>query len=453
MKTIREPAVAGKFYPAQASELTKMVAACLKQANPMATSPTYLPKAIIVPHAGFIYSGEIAANAYACLTTLSDQIKKVVLLGPAHTVAFHGLAASSTACYRTPLGEVSIDQTLQQRVLALPQVRVFDDVHFAEHSLEVQLPFLQTLLTDFTLLPLVVGNATPDKVAEVLETVWGGDETLIVISSDLSHYHDYQTAVAKDKNTSDAIIELRYQALAHDCACGRNSIKGLLYLAHNIELEGQLLDLRNSGDTAGDKQRVVGYGAYHFFPLQHYKTAYAKPLLQLARNAIEFYFQQQRIPHVKLTTVPMVLRRPMATFVTITLNNQLRGCIGSLEAVRPLAADIVHNAFQAAFHDPRFPSLTKSEWQQVTLSISILSDSTPIDFTSEAALIHALRPHIDGVILTYHQQRGTFLPSVWQSLPDPRQFLHHLKQKAGLAADFWSNNICVSRYTTEIIEE
>ncbi|MCD6055668.1 MAG: hypothetical protein K0R12_630 [Gammaproteobacteria bacterium] len=452
MEKIRHAAVSGQFYPADPRALKKMVNECLNKTLSHAKTPKILPKAIIAPHAGFIYSGDIAANAYAYLSALKKQIKKVVLLGPAHTVALHGIAASSASHYETPLGKVAVDANLQQKALALPQVQIIDDAHAREHSLEVQLPFLQVLLEGFTFIPLVVGNAMPDKVAEVLEKLWGGDETLVVISSDLSHYHPYEIAINKDKQTSEAILEMRYQDIAFDSACGRNPIKGLLYLAQQKGLEGCVLDLRNSGDTASDKSRVVGYGAYHFFPLQHYQTAYGKALLQLARKAIDFTFKEKQMPHVQLSSVPAILQKPKATFVTITINNQLRGCIGSLQAVRPLAEDIVHNAFHAAFHDPRFTPLTPAEWEKAGLSISILSDPIPIDCQDEASLLNALKPEVDGLILQCSDHQATFLPSVWEALPDPKVFLSRLKQKAGLAPDFWSKEMKALRYTAEIIK-
>ncbi len=448
MTSIREPAVAGQFYPADKVELQQMVAACLAQVK--AVQP--VPKAIIAPHAGFIYSGPIAATAYACLRAVSDKIKKVVLLGPAHTVGFHGLAVSSADKFHTPLGDVVIDRELQAKALSFPQVQEFDDAHTREHSLEVQLPFLQTLLDDFIVLPIVVGNAIPAKVSEVLEALWGGDETLIVISSDLSHYHDYQTAQRMDKATSAAIQQLNYQALGFESACGRNPIKGLLHLAQKKGLQARILDLRNSGDTAGPKDRVVGYGAYHFMEGGVNTKRYGQQLLATARSAIDYYLEHNAMPGIDMANVPDALKVTGAAFVTLEKGGQLRGCIGSLQAVQPLIVDVAQNACKAAFSDPRFPPLTAQEKDQIELSVSVLSPPAPMQFSSEAELINKLRPGIDGLILKYGSQRGTFLPIVWNSIPEPKEFLRHLKQKAGLPADFWSDSIEVLRYTTELIK-
>jgi AmmeMemoRadiSam system protein B len=261
MPTVRPAAVAGTFYPADRDALHAMVSGLLHEAPTSAAPP---PKAIIVPHAGYIYSGPIAASAYARLAPLRDTIRRVVLLGPSHRVGFSGIAASSADYFHTPLGDVPLDQELLARVIAQGGVHPLDQAHQMEHSLEVQLPFLQEVLGDFTLLPLVVGDARPEEVAAVLRSVWGGAETLIVVSSDLSHYHDYATAKRMDRATSSAIEALNPEAIGHGDACGRTPLSGLLLLAREKQLRAETIDLRNSGDTAGPHDQVVGYGAYLF---------------------------------------------------------------------------------------------------------------------------------------------------------------------------------------------
>ncbi len=260
MNTVRNPAVAGMFYPADMHELDKMVSAYLDEAKTSGHSP----KAIIAPHAGYVYSGPVAATAYAYLVEARDSIKRVVLLGPAHRIAFSGLAVSSADAFATPLGAISVDKPAVAKILQLPQVQVFDEAHALEHSLEVHLPFLQKVLDDFTLVPLAVGEAAPEDVGEVLETLWGGPETLIVISSDLSHHYNYEIAKRLDSATSRAIENLRPQDIRYEQACGRNPIRGLLHVAPRHGLSARTVDLRNSGDTAGPRDEVVGYGAYVF---------------------------------------------------------------------------------------------------------------------------------------------------------------------------------------------
>lgn len=257
----RKPAVAGLFYPAEAEELRETVRRFLADAHPSEGSA---PKAIIVPHAGYVYSGPIAASAYARVAVARETIRNVVLLGPSHRVRFSGLAASGAGAFETPLGEVPVDRRAIASVKALPQVCVLDAAHNKEHSLEVQIPFLQMVLDAFALVPIAVGDAEAPAVAEVIEKLWGGEETLIVISSDLSHYHDYDTACGRDEGTAGAIEELRYEDIQYDDACGRDPVNGLLYLARRKGMKATRLDLRNSGDTAGDPDRVVGYGAFAF---------------------------------------------------------------------------------------------------------------------------------------------------------------------------------------------
>lgn len=257
----RAPAVAGQFYPADPQQLQSMLQQMFDSAR---QSSLHHVKALIVPHAGLIYSGPVAASAYQSIVDQADQIKRVVLLGPSHRVGFHGVATISASEYLMPMGHVRIDQTAIQQISALPQVVQLDEAHAQEHSLEVQLPFLQAVLDEFLLVPLVVGDCPASQVAEVLEALWGGEETLIVISSDLSHYHSYEAARAQDQQTSQAILNLQPENIHYEDACGRNPVNGLLLAAQRHGLKPHLIDLRNSGDTAGPRDRVVGYGAYAF---------------------------------------------------------------------------------------------------------------------------------------------------------------------------------------------
>ena len=264
MSRMRAPAVAGQFYPDDPIKLRLAINEYISQAKQRdKADPTdSRPKAIIGPHAGYIYSGPIAGSGYAHLANLKSQPSRVVLVGPSHWARVAGLATSSARAFVTPLGNVPVDVKAIEKILELPQVVVQDDAHIREHCLEVHLPFLQTSFGDFELVPLVVGNASASEVAEVLRSLWGGPETIVVISSDLSHYHTYDTAVMLDKITSQAIEELRL--LKEGQACGLKAINGLLFFAKQVALRAETVDLRNSGDTAGPKDRVVGYGAYVF---------------------------------------------------------------------------------------------------------------------------------------------------------------------------------------------
>ena len=254
---VRRTAVADRFYPADPDDLASLIDGYLDCGS--LGGPT--PKALVVPHAGYVFSGAVAGSGYAQLTPAAAQIEKVLLLGPAHTVGFDGLSVSAADYWESPLGRVAVDTELRDRVGGLPGVRVEDRAHATEHCLEVQLPFLQRLLDPgFTILPIVIGWADPPTVAEILEAVWGGAETAVVISSDLSHYHDYSTAQRLDRATAAEIVACRGDTIGPDQACGAFAIAGLL----ERKLVGRTIELCNSGDTAGDKQRVVGYGAFAF---------------------------------------------------------------------------------------------------------------------------------------------------------------------------------------------
>lgn len=254
---IRPAAVAGMFYAAGEPELRCQVQQFLGQVTVSAPQP----KAMIQPHAGYIYSGPVAAAAYSQLTQHADAITRVILLGPDHRVGFRGIAAPSADYFETPLGVVPVDQNA---IRSVSGVDLFDAAHQQEHSLEVQLPFLQQVLGDFSLIPLVIGSVAPGEVAAVLRQLWGGDETLIVVSSDLSHYHDYETARTLDAATTQA-IEHFDSGIGPDDACGYQGVRGLLQVAAEKGLQEMTLDVRNSGDTAGPRDQVVGYGSYIFY--------------------------------------------------------------------------------------------------------------------------------------------------------------------------------------------
>jgi AmmeMemoRadiSam system protein B/AmmeMemoRadiSam system protein A len=453
MTTIRQAAVAGKFYPQNPIELKETVVSLLNHAHTTHTPP----KIVITPHAGYIYSGKTAALAYQALLEVAPSIQHIVLLGPSHHVAFQGLAIPSVDGFQTPLGIMPINKKALEEISHYPFVGTLDQAHQNEHSLEVQLPFLQTLFPNAQLTPIVVGDAPAEHVSQVIETLWGGPETLIVISTDLSHYLPYDTACSLDHQTSQAIIEKRINDIPPHQACGSRPLRGALLTASKLGLNGHIVDVRNSGDTAGPKDRVVGYGAYHFGQLDMNDMQYSDDLkialLQLARRSITYGIEQGKMlesfefPHRLITHIPQ------ATFVTLEKQGHLRGCRGSLVAHKILALDVMQNAFFSAFSDPRFSPVEAHELKDIVIKISILSHPQPIHFNSESDLIKQLRPNIDGLWLIDGEHRGTFLPSVWESIPEPNDFLIHLKNKAGLPANYWSNTLTVQRYTTHYFGE
>ncbi|MDC0196192.1 AmmeMemoRadiSam system protein B [Gammaproteobacteria bacterium] len=465
---IRPPALAGTFYPSDPKELSAAVEYFLDKADKIFGSAINVPKAIIVPHAGYIYSGLTAAAAYNRLHLGREVIKRVIILGPCHRVAINGLALPNTETFQTPLGNIHLDKDAMKSITDLEYVKIFNETHAEDHSIEVHLPFLQKILTEFKLLPLIVGDTEPEKVAKVLEILWGGPETLIIISSDLSHYLNYNEAKILDGQTSKAIEQMDLHALRHDQACGRHSIKGLLMLAKSKSLSVTTADTRNSGDTAGSKDRVVGYGSWYFdetnsinsrninddnFLTNYIMTEHGNALIRFAASSIlSALIPSSKAAHSTLIQHNPVLNKPGASFITLNKLGQLRGCIGSIQAWQPLIKDIEGNARKAAFEDPRFPQITLTEIEsgKIEISVSILSLQTPIHFCNEADLIDQLRPGIDGVVLKDGaRHNAVFLPSVWKQLPDPKQFLNRLKYKAGLPENYWSNTLRTWRYTTE----
>ena len=380
MATVRRAAVAGAFYPGDPRQLAAEVEDLLGGVEQLEPRFGY-PKALVVPHAGYIYSGPVAAAAFDQLAAARGIVKRVVLLGPVHRVPVRGLALPGADVFETPLGRIPVDARAAEMIADLSQVVRSEAAHAMEHSLEVQLPFLQKILRDFALLPLAVGSASVDEVAEVIERLWGGPETLIVVSTDLSHYHVYDEARRIDGATLVRIASFATD-LDHEEACGATPLNGMLNVAKKKRLAISLVAACNSGDTAGGRGRVVGYSAF-------------------------------------------ALRE----------DGEVRGCIGSLEPARALGEDVAANAAGAAFRDPRFPAVTHDEWPQCSVEVSLLSTPKPVRFADEADLLAQVRAGEDGIILEYNGKRATYLPQVWEGLPDKRRFFDELKRKAGLPAD------------------
>jgi MEMO1 family protein len=455
---IRSPAVAGTFYPADPVDLRNQVAGFLAEVDRAPPTTRAVLKAIIGPHAGYVYSGSVAARAYARLAEARGRISRVVLIGPSHYVGFHGIAVDTADAWSLPNGTVALDTDAIAQLRQFPMVRTLEAAYAREHALEVHVPFLQHVLgSDFRLVPLVAGDAAADALATVFDALWGGPETRFVISTDLSHYLDYAAAQDIDQRTAEAIERLDHDMLGPTEACGCVPTRGILLSARQRGMAVERLDLRNSGDTAGPRDRVVGYGAWALYePCAGSETkdldraaleAVGPMLLQAVRSAIEIGFNTGRPPQVVANTaLPPLLAEHGAAFITLHQKGQLRGCIGSPTAWRPLIEDIVHHAFNAAFRDPRFPPLALPDEDALDLSVSVLTPPAPMAFSGEADLLAQLRPRLDGLIIDDAGCRALFLPSVWEDIPNPRTFLTHLKLKAGLRADHFSPCFTAQRF-------
>ena len=448
---IRPPAVAGSFYPGEADALAALVDRELEAARgrDVGQGPSP-PKALIAPHAGYIYSGAVAASAYARLGSGAETITRVVLIGPAHRMWLQGLAVPSHSGFATPLGVVPVDRAAVADLLQLPHVSLNDEAHAAEHSLEVHLPFLQQLLGRFSLVPLVAGQASAEVVVQVLETAWGGPETLIVVSSDLSHYRDYASAQTVDAATVRAIEALDGDAIGDDDACGRVPIRGLIRIAHDRHLEATTVDLRNSGDTAGPRDRVVGYASVLFgAAMARLDAGDRETLLRITAASIHGGIGGGRALKVDPAPYPAPLRAIRACFVTLMHQDQLRGCVGTTRARQPLVAEAAQSGWAAAFDDPRFKPLTASTFDALKIGVSVLTPPREFAASSERDVVQALRPGIDGLILRAGDRRATFLPQVWERGTSAERFVTALLRKAGIERGSWPEGTRAWRYQSE----
>ena len=532
---IRPPAVAGSFYPADRTTLKQLIThqldysrEVLQQLEP--TLPAGVPKAVIVPHAGYVYSGTAAALAYALLERGRGSVTRAVIVGPTHRVAVRGVACSTVAAFETPLGTVPVDIAAERKALGLsvneplrsgtharpgasaPAMIVNGPTHAQEHAVEVQIPFLQTVLgPDLTIVPLNAGDATPQEAGDVLRALWGGPETVIVISSDLSHYHPHEVARALDDQTIADIAAL-HLPIHPRRACGAYPINGLLdVLKGRKDMKLFELGCSTSGDDgvvalAGQPrpamrdadEPVVGYvsfAAWESKPeadapagaddLGESGTAHGDVLLKLARAAIRERLHIEH-PTAADSTASILAANPWlnesgACFVTLTEGGRLRGCIGSLAAHRSLGKDIAAHAVDAATRDPRFNPVTAAEYPLLNVEVSVLGEPEPITVNScdadsrdtgsktatlaslqsgpqtdavkrdgsnverpvrsRTELEEVLRPGKDGLILA--DRRGcsaTFLPQVWDELPNPHDFVAHLLAKAGIRPSYdWND--------------
>ena len=463
----REPVFAGRFYPDDPAELNAMLEALERKARKTKiTVPAGQNlKAIILPHAGYIYSGWTAAHAVHVLD--GAQFKKVIVLAPDHRIGFRNGMISAVDAYRTPLGDIRLHADaakLREGSDLFGASRLSDN---SEHSLEVLLPFLQHFLQEFEMVPVVLGPSDAPAVAETLAPHLNPD-TLLAVSSDLSHFLPYEKAMAKDRQTLERILKLDADALARmpDCACGREPIRVLLELAQRFQWRPHLLHYSNSGDTAGDKRRVVGYAAIAFFDTLSSKVvensatlltpSEGRILVRLARATLEDAFQTTGVSHKGLNAQlsAACFDRQRGTFVTLKKKGQLRGCIGSLVTDQPLRHTVARNTYQAAFRDPRFQPVQADELDELSISVSVLTTPAPLDYTGADDLLERLVPQRDGVIIRHGSHQATFLPQVWEQLPQPDAFLGALCRKAGLPADAWyRDKLTIYTYRAQYFDE
>jgi MEMO1 family protein len=436
------------FYPADADVLNALIADVRKRVRP---DGGVAPKVVIAPHAGLVYSGAVAATAFGAWAR-TEPPRRIVIIGPAHRVAFSGVAVHPASKWRTPLGEIPVAGVTHAELAQAPGIIVDPRPFAGEHSLEMHLIMLQAMLpAPFEIVPILVGDADPGSVAEALRRVWGGPETVVAISSDLSHFLDQRSASTIDSDTARRIETLDAAALEGRRACGFLPIKGALEIAAERDMRVSGLHLATSADVGADASRVVGYGAFAFEYAASARLADAdrERLLSACMVALGVATRNGGKAPLSFEDEPPPFSPWRATFVTLTENDRLRGCIGSLGPRRALIDDAVANTAEAAFADPRFPPLKESELTGLRLDVSILSYPRPIPAGSEVELAGALEPDRDGLILSAGKRRALFLPSVWRHLPDARAFVRHLMAKAGFDSNRWPEGLEARRFRVE----
>ncbi len=444
--------VAGLFYPAEPASLCALIRDVGARAR---ADGGVAPKVVVAPHAGIVYSGSVAATSFGPWARKGDPPRRIVVIGPAHRVAFRGLAIHPAMAWSTPLGEVKVAGDLHMK-LAEAKAAAVDARPFAgEHSLEMHLVMLQAMLPEpFEIMPILVGDAEPRRVAEALRLVWGGPETVIAISSDLSHFLDRGSAQAIDSDTARKIEVLDAASLDGRRACGFLPIMGALEIAAERDMRVSGLHLATSADVGADASRVVGYGAFalEYSASARLDEADRERVLSAAMaglaEAVERGTGASNVAFEKPASPALTSMR--ATFVTLTEGGKLRGCIGSAAPRRPLIEDAVTNAVQAGFSDPRFAQLSEAELDGLHVNMSILSHPRPVLATSEDELAAALEPDRDGLILGVGRRRALFLPSVWRQVADAHEFIRHLKRKAGLDERGWPAGMEAKRFRVEL---
>ena len=485
---VRLPAAAGVFYPKDANALAEQVDRFL--ANTRAERIEGKIRGLICPHAGLRFSGQTAAEAYKQLA--GRDVRTVVILAPSHYADFKGASIPDVDAYETPLGSVR----LSPRASGLAAVRPFvrnppcragrpewwrqapkplpafgaDTPHTWEHSLEIQLPFLQRTLKDFGIVPIVFGRTDPLAAAEALMRHGLDEQTVIVASSDLSHYYPYAVARILDRLCTKAIVELDIQEMARHEACGMLPILTLMHVARAKGWRAKLLDYCNSGDTSRQKSKVVGYAAIAFFdgpgaasrpatlpaaPQEHaYGPGDRAYLLGLARRTLAQVVTAGTMPEIDANQVPAGLTQHKGCFVTLTAGGKLRGCIGHILPKEPLYMAIMDNTRSAATADKRFEPVRAAELEKIEIEISVLTVPERLEYDSPLALLARLRPDVDGLLLRLGDRQATYLPQVWRQFPNKAALLSRLAVKAKLPPAAWQDRrAAVWTYQAEVFKE
>ena len=446
MTKIKEPSVANTFYSGNPAELKKQLDRFSKENG---NRYEYKTRAVIVPHAGLIYSGQLA---YEGISQLDKSIKNIFIFAPSHRVPLGGLALTGYDEWKTPLGTIKVNQETNKVLEEKFEAKIFDEAFAEEHSVEIEVPAIQHLFEDLKIIPVLVGRVNPQKITDIISEYYDDKEYGFIISSDLSHFLDDKKAQKIDGETAGMIESGDIHELRYEQACGAIGIYGLVEFANKRRFSLIRINLINSSLVSGNKSSVVGYGSWFLYEgskNKFIKEYYSEYLLKLCRNIILSKFNKGTL----YTAHAPVFNQLGACFVTLKKNNNLRGCIGSIIAHQSLINDIVQHSKDAAFHDPRFNPVEENEVDSLTIDISILSEPEQMRFKDERDLLEQIVPFRDGIIIKDKFYQAVYLPSVWEDLPDKVMFLNSLKMKAGLPPEYFSKTFEAYRFSTVYIEE
>ncbi|MBD3389200.1 MAG: AmmeMemoRadiSam system protein B [Candidatus Altiarchaeales archaeon] len=444
--TYRRPAVAGAFYASEPHKLSDDIDRYLGDAEDY--PGVYGIRGLISPHAGYRFSGQVAAYGYRQL--MNSRYETVIVMGPSHRHYLKGASIADADFYKTPLGDVPVSPKVKE-MLEEDVFTYEPEAHEREHSVEVQVPFLQKVLPPFKLIPVVVGDVDPKVLAAALEK-YVDEDTLVIASTDLSHYHEYDEAVGLDEKTIEAIVGLDYVKMARegDC-CGKIPTMALMLMAYERGWRTMKFDYRNSGDTSGDASNgVVGYASIGFY--DGLNAEEQELLLDLAQKALESHYSGVEMKY-DYSSLPPKLREVKGCFVTLNKDGELRGCIGHLAPMRKLHECVMENTLNAALHDSRFKPVREDELEDVRIEISVLSEPKELHYDSPEDLLAKLIPGVDGVILKNGMRQSTYLPVVWEQLPDKEEFLSHLCLKQGSPANCWRTSEVLTYQAQEFHQE
>lgn len=447
-ENIRKAVFAGSWYSANKQILKNSVQEYLDNSNKLDFGGRV--KAVIVPHAGYIYSGQIAAGAFK---QLDEKYETVFLIGPSHRYYLKNVSVSKFRYFSTPLGNVKVSNKAEEMDEKEEIISNIEEAHENEHSLEIELPFLQIQLKDFEIVPLIVGESNTDDFKEVL-IKYVGNNDLIVVSVDLSHYHGYNEAIALDSYSIGRIMELDSEGILGAEIDAPWAVSGLLKIAEEKSWKPYLVNYANSGDVSGDNTSVVGYSAIVFVEESGFNNAEKEFLLNLARSSAEEYLKKGKKPEIDEEEVPGKLKEKKGCFITFTKAGQLRGCIGYILPQKSLYECVIENSINAAVNDERFLPVNSSELEEITIDVSVLSVPELFEYNSSEELLSKLETDEYGVILKRGLYQSTFLPSVWEFIPDKENFLANLCIKGEMEAECWKDKKTqVYLYTAEDFSE